>query len=166
MNKAEKIIVSGVTGTTFMTLFSYILSKIEKENFSEPGHLGTMLDRINPIIDKELSQVAGWAAHYGVGLLFATAYIELWEHDKIKPSIKNSLIMGGLSGALAIGVWKLAFKAHPAPPMMNFTKYYTQLVGAHVVFALFAGIAYRIIKANENGSPKELEEAMELPIAD
>src|ERR1700710_1627229 len=143
MNKAVKIIASSVTGTGFMTLFSYMLGKMENENFSEPEHLGTMLHRILPGTNKQITRVAGWSAHYGVGVLFVALYIEFWDRGKIKPSFKNNLIIGALSGLLAVEIWKLTFKLHPAPPWINFTKYYTQLVGAHVVFAVFAGITYR-----------------------
>jgi len=149
MNKLEKIAVAGVTGTSFMTLFSYLVSVIEKENFSEPEHLGTLIHRLLPGT-KKLNQVQGWAAHYAVGLLFATVFTELWERQKAKPSLKNALLLGGISGALAVGVWKLTFKLHPAPPWIKYTKYYAQLVPAHVVFALFATISYRLIKQVEN----------------
>lgn len=149
MNKLEKIAVTGVTGTSFMTLFSYLVSHIERENFSEPEHLGTLIHRLLPGT-KKLNQVQGWAAHYAVGLLFATVFTELWERQKAKPSLKNALLLGGISGALAVGVWKLTFKLHPAPPWIKYTKYYTQLVPAHVVFALFATISYRLIKQTES----------------
>jgi hypothetical protein len=41
MNKLEKISISGVAGTSFMILFSYLASLIEKENFREPEHLAS-----------------------------------------------------------------------------------------------------------------------------
>jgi hypothetical protein len=148
MNKLEKIAVAGIAGTSFMTLFSYLVSVIEKENFSEPEHLGTLIHRLLPGT-KKLNQAQGWVAHYAVGWLFATAFIELWERKKLKPSLKNALLLGGISGALAVGVWKLTFKIHPAPPWIRYTKYYTQLVPAHIVFALFATINYRLIQRME-----------------
>lgn len=149
MNKVEKIAISGVAGTSFMTLFSYLVSLIEKENYSEPEHLGTLIHRLLPGT-KKLNQAQGWATHYAVGLIFAAAFTELWERKKIKPSLKNALMLGSISGALAVGVWKLTFKLHPAPPWIRYTKYYTQLVPAHVIFALFATISYRLIKQIES----------------
>jgi len=166
MNKGLKIAASGVTGTCFMTLFSLILSGIADENFSEPEHLGTMLNRIAPGMGKQLTQVAGWTAHFGVGLFFAALYTEFWERGKIKPSFKNNLILGALSGLLAVEVWKLTFKMHPSPPWIDYKEYYRQLVGAHVVFAVFAGLTYRALKTRDKNISKELNEALELPIAD
>lgn len=144
MNKAGKILASGLAGTAFMTLFSYGASRVEKENFSEPEHLGKMLQRLEPDTSKQFNYIAGWLAHFGVGIAFATAYIQLWDKHKLKPSVKNTLALGTLSGALAVLIWKATFKAHPSPPWVSFKKYYTQLIGAHIVFALFAVLAYRL----------------------
>jgi hypothetical protein len=143
MNKIAKIAVSGVTGTSFMTLFSYAASLIEKENYSEPEHLGTLIHRLLPGT-KKLNQTQGWAAHYAVGLLFAAVYVELWERRKLKPSFTNALMLGAASGGLAVLIWKLTFKMHPVPPWIRYNKYYTQLVPAHIVFALLATAAYRL----------------------
>lgn len=149
MKKAEKILLSGITGTFFMTLFSQLLSLIAKENFSEPEHLATMLHRFIPHTSKTFNRVAGWNAHFAVGLIFSTAYVELWEQGKITPSVKNGLLLGAVSGLLAVAIWKLTFKLHPLPPWINYNKYYLQLVPAHIVFALFATLAYQLLKVHE-----------------
>lgn len=144
-NKLEKTAISGITGTSFMTLFSYLVSLAEKENFSEPEHLGTLIHRLLPGT-KKLNHVQGWMTHYAVGILFATVYIELWQQGKVKPGLKEALILGGISGALAVMVWKLTFKMHPAPPWIRYTKYYIQLVPAHMVFAIFTTLTYRLLQ--------------------
>jgi hypothetical protein len=149
MNKVEKIVIAGITGTTFMTLFSYLASMVKNENYSEPEHLATMLHRFIPSTSKKFNQAAGWNAHYAVGLAFAAVYVKLWEARKVKPTIINGLALGAISGAFAVAVWKLTFKIHPLPPWINFNKFYMQLVLAHVIFGLFASIAYRLIKQNE-----------------
>jgi hypothetical protein len=149
MRKSEKILLSGITGTCFMTLFSCLVSAIKKEDFSEPKHLATMLHRFIPNTSKKFSRFAGWNAHFAVGLLFATVYVELWEQGEIKPSLKNGLLLGAVSGIFAVAIWKLTFKIHPLPPWINFNKYYIQLIPAHVVFALFATLAYQLLKEQE-----------------
>lgn len=128
-----------------MTLFSYLVSLADGENFSEPERLGQLAGRLIPKLDKTQSQALGWLGHYGVGLLFALVYVELWRSGKLKPDWKTNLWLGGISGLLAVAVWKTAFKLHPLPPSLSFNKYYLQLVPAHVVFALFAGIGYQIL---------------------
>jgi hypothetical protein len=144
--KAKKVLVAGVTGTSFMTLFSYLVSAADGENFSEPERLGQLGHRLIPKLDQEQSQALGWMGHYAVGLLFAMVYVELWRRGKIKSSIKNNLLVGAISGLVAIGIWKTTFKMHPLPPSLSFNKYYLQLVPAHVVFAVFAGIGYQLLE--------------------
>lgn len=145
MMKTKEILISGVTGTTFMTLFSYLVSLADGENFSEPERLGQLTGRLIPKLDKQQSQALGWLGHYSVGLLFTLVYAELWHRGKLKPDLKTNLWLGGLSGLLAVAVWKTTFKMHPLPPPLNFKKYYLQLVPAHIVFAVFAGIGYHIL---------------------
>lgn len=91
MNKAQKIVISGVTGTTFMTGASLLMSLISDKNFKEPEHLSTMIGRLLPWLGKRTKIIAGWGAHYAVGLLFAAIYIELWEQKKIKHNIGNGI---------------------------------------------------------------------------
>jgi Na+/proline symporter len=149
MNKPAKIVLSGIMGTNVMTLFSYLISALAKENFSEPEHLSTMINRLAPGISKKWLKVAGWGAHYAVGILFAAVYAELWENGTIKPSVRNGLVIGALSGAIAVLIWKATFKAHPLPPWIDFKNYYLQLVPAHMVFAVFATITYRLTGLQE-----------------
>lgn len=148
MHKLEKAALEAIAGTSMMTLFSYMVSVAAKENFSEPEHLATLIHRLLPQT-KKLSKVQGWTAHYLVGLVFAAVYTELWERRKLKPSALNALMLGAVSGAVAVGVWKLTFKMHPSPPWIKYNKYYAQLVPAHIVFALFATLTYRQLKAEE-----------------
>jgi hypothetical protein len=145
MTKNENTLASATAGTTLMTLFSYLVSLAADKNFSEPEHLGTMIHRFMPGKSKKATQLAGWGMHYAVGLLFVLAYRELWLTGKIKKTIANGLILGLLSGALAVLAWKATLKAHPAPPWMDFTQFYIQLVPAHVVFAVCATLTSRLL---------------------
>lgn len=147
--KSKDVLISGISGTTFMTLFSYLVSELDGENFSEPERLGQLAKGLLPMLSKEDKQITGWAAHYLVGLLFALVYVELWSRRKIRSSIKRNLLLGGISGIVAIAIWKATFKMHPLPPALSFNKYYLQLIPAHVVFAVFAGIGYQLLKKAE-----------------
>ena len=147
--KVKETLIAGITGTTFMTMFSYLVSELEKENYSEPERLGQLTHRLLPATSRKETQFIGWAGHYGIGLLFARLYLLLWETKKLKPSFKNNLLIGGISGIVAVGIWKATFELHPLPPKLNFKKYYLQLIPAHVVFAIFSGIAYNLLKKTE-----------------
>ncbi|MDB5005146.1 MAG: hypothetical protein JWQ34_3371 [Mucilaginibacter sp.] len=145
MNKAANTLLSATAGTTMMTLFSYLVSMAADKNFSEPEHLGTMIHRMMPGNSKRATQLAGWGAHYAVGWLFVLVYRELWKTGKIKKTVANGFILGALSGTLAVLVWKATLKAHPAPPWIDFTNYYIQLVPAHIVFAVCATLTSRLL---------------------
>jgi hypothetical protein len=153
--KAEEIIIPGVAGTTFMTLFSKALGEIANENFSEPDLLSKLYHHLAPLEPKPIAKVVGWLGHYGVGLLFSRAYNNLWDKKLVKASGKNSIWLGAASGVLAIGVWKTNFTMHPIPPGIDFKKYYAQLFFAHIVFALFATFAYQQIKKRELEQKRE-----------
>ncbi|MBD1367559.1 hypothetical protein IDJ77_27370 [Mucilaginibacter sp. ZT4R22] len=149
MNKLQKTALSGFIGTSFMTASSELMSVLVGENFREPDHLETMIARLAPHRSKQTKKIAGWGAHYAMGFVFAAVYVELWETRKIKHSLKNGLILGVVSGVLGYLIWKGTFKAHPLPPWINYSHYYLQRIPAHIVFAVFATITYRFIKANE-----------------
>jgi hypothetical protein len=84
-----------------------------------------------------------------MGIVFASIYVELWETKKIRRSIKNGIILGIVSGVLGLLIWKATFKVHPLPPWINFDKYYWQRIPAHIVFAVGATIAYRLLPVNK-----------------
>ena len=149
MNRIEKTALSGFIGTSFMTASSALMSALFGENFREPDHLETMIGRLAPHLSKHAKKIAGWGAHYAMGFVFAAVYVELWETKKIKHNFKNALILGAVSGVLGFLIWKGTFKAHPLPPWINYDHYYLQRIPAHIVFAVFATITYRLIKAGE-----------------
>jgi hypothetical protein len=150
MNKLERTLISGTAGTTFMTASSALMSLIPHENFKEPEHLATMVSRLAPGLSKRGQQIAGWGAHYGMGFVFAAVYVELWETGKIKHNIKNGLILGAISGLVGMLIWKATFKIHPLPPSLRYLDFYLQRIPAHIVFAVFATIAYRMLKEKES----------------
>jgi hypothetical protein len=144
MNKLTRIGLTGIAGTTVMTAGSELMSLLFKENFREPEHLETLISRLAPHLSKHAKKIAGWGAHYAMGLVFAAIYVELWETKKIKHSVMNGLILGAFSGILGFLIWKGTFKAHPLPPLINYDHYYIQRVPAHIVFAVAATLAYRL----------------------
>ncbi|MEJ2884271.1 hypothetical protein [Pedobacter sp. GR22-6] len=154
MNKLSKTVISGTGGTTFMTASSVLMSLLGQD-FREPEHLGTMVGRLAPLLSKRAKVIAGWGAHYAMGMIFAAVYVELWESGKIEHSLKNALILGALSGVVGFLIWKATFKVHPLPPAMNYTNFYLQRIPAHIVFAIFATLSYRLIKDREDNSKQD-----------
>lgn len=141
----ENTVISAAVGTTMMTLFSYLYSLIERDNFSEPEHLGTLIHRLVPGSSKNKSQLEGWIAHYAVGLMFIVIYQELWKGDRIKKNVTNAFILGAVNGVFGALVWRIILKNHPAPPNISFKKYLLQLIPAHIIFAISATLTSELL---------------------
>jgi di/tricarboxylate transporter len=146
MRTAAKIVLAGVVGTTFMTLYSYIISKKEKQEFTEPILLNKLIDGSEnlPDIADEDKHPAGWLAHYGIGVLFVIAYWIVWRRALRSPGIVKGLLIGAASGIVAIISWKLMFAANDDPPQNDRYKYYRQLFYAHLIFSVFALFGYKL----------------------
>jgi len=138
----KQVAAAGITGTTLMTLFSDLVSKIKESNYNEALILGELLNRITPLSKKQ-AQVAGWLGHYTVGIGFAAVYATCLKETKRKPTILNGMVYGALSGLAGAAIWHATFKAHPNPPGVDLKNYYKQLVLAHVVFGIVAGVTLR-----------------------
>lgn len=119
-----------------MTLFSYVVSVLVKDNFKEPELLGILIKRLGADLNKPLATLAGWQIHYAVGVIFVTVYTLLWERKALRPGLKSGIFLGLISGVIGIGFWKIVFTLHPDPPRIQLKKYYVQLLLAHVLFGI------------------------------
>jgi hypothetical protein len=148
MNKLEQLhipeILSGaIAGTSVMTLYSYLLSESKNKQFREPELLAILLKRLFPRINKSTTRMEGWMLHYLVGLFFTSIYDRVWRKTK-GPSLSSALLLGAISGVVGISVWKKTFDLHPEPPLIEFKKYYGQLLVAHLVFGAFTALGYQV----------------------
>lgn len=142
--KGKDVLSTAITGTTFMTLYSIVVSEVKNKNFKEPEILSQLLHRLLPALKKRNARIAGWIAHYTVGVLFAAVYIYLWEKKNIKPTIWNGVIMGGVTGFPAVLIWKATLKLHAFPPKLHVNRYYLQLIMAHMIFGSFCVIGHKL----------------------
>jgi hypothetical protein len=126
-------IASGLVATSAMTLFSYAISRLAKENFGEPELLGAMFRGWNPSLGEPASRIMGWQAHYSFGIAWATLY-ELLRSEK--HPLATSLGFGSLGGATGIWTWKKLFQLNPKPPAIHRGRFYLQLFFSHLVFGL------------------------------
>ena len=144
MMQTGKILISAIVGTSAMTLFSYLISNKKNKNFREPQVLGQLIKRLPVGVSKEPSQMAGWGIHYAIGTLFVICYSELWEQTKVKPSVTSGTLLGAGSGLIGVMGWKLMFEGHPNPPAKNLKPFFGHLLLAHIVFAVFSAITYKL----------------------
>jgi hypothetical protein len=135
----KQVAAAALTGTSLMTLFSEVISKLKGSNYNEAQILGELLNRITPL-NKTQAQAAGWVGHYTVGVGFAAVYAAYLKATRRKPTLLNGLVYGALSGLAGAGIWHATFKAHPNPPGVDLKNYYKQLVLAHVVFGAVASL--------------------------
>lgn len=156
MKTAEKIIIAGIVGTSVMTLYSYLVSKKEKEQFREPELLNALIDRSHylPSIGDNHTHPAGWGLHYGIGITFVAAYRLLWKASLHNPTFTKTLIIGAVSGAIGIASWKVFFSQHDNPPRNDRQGYYRQLFIAHLIFAAGAALTYKKLNLTMSRFPR------------
>ena len=147
MKTIGKVIIAGVVGTTFMTLYSYLKAKKEDQEYLEPVMINKLIDNSKnlPSIADEDLHAAGWILHYTTGVGFFTMYHLLWKKALVKPTIFKSILLGSISGIVDILVWKQLFAQHDRPPRNYRYGYYRQLFVAHIVFAISAVPAYKVL---------------------
>jgi hypothetical protein len=133
MNR-EKMIEAGVAGTTLMTLFSYGASIYEGKNFKEPELLSEFFPK--QLQDFHLAVPAGWLTHYSMGISWAAVFQLLFNRKIVKPNMLNGMLLGTLSGIMAIAIWRSAFKLHSINPKISFKSFYRHLILAHLVYSL------------------------------
>jgi len=143
-----------------MSIFSYLVSNIKKENYREPMVLASLLTKLMPDLKKEDAARAGWVLHYAAGAAFSSVFHQIWKRHFVKPTIASGIGLGAVSGLAGIAVWKMAFEAHPNPPKKTLKRYFTHLFLAHWVFGAFAALGYpkpskEDSKVKENGLSAE-----------
>ena len=95
------ILIASIVGTTFMTLFSYIISKIFNKLYKEPVLLHYLLRFMKTDISEQMIRIFGRIIHYMIGLAFVIIYDILWRNH-IQIFWMSALIFGTLSGILGI----------------------------------------------------------------
>lgn len=156
MKTLEKIIVAGVVGTPFMTLYSYWKSKQERQQYVEPVMINKLIGKSEnmPKVDNEVLHPVGWGLHYLAGIAFVSIYWLIWRKALTKPTATKILIIGSLSGIAGIVVWKSLFTQHDNPPQNYRYGYYRQLLVAHIIFSAFALASYKGMEYLENENLK------------
>jgi hypothetical protein len=129
-----RTVLSAATGVVFMTLFSALIARFSKHEFAEHKVLAKLLNRHG--IDDDISYWMGWKGHLLASLGFAYINKLLLEKRLIEPNLKSGAGVGIMEGLLGIMIWKAAFMLHPNPPKINLTKFFVQLVFAHIVYAM------------------------------
>ena len=132
-----KIIVAATGGTSAMTAYSYLVSETKDRNFEEPKLLGNMLYKLVQSNEKT-AYSTGWLLHYAVGIFFTLIYQRLLYKQRIYANVNNGFAVGLATGIFAAVVWRITFLLHPAPPIVDQRRFYSQLIIAHIIFGTVA----------------------------
>jgi len=87
MKPTEKIIISGMAGTTFMTLYSYLKGRKENEKYVEPELLNELIDNSGNLPEIENEE---W--HPG-GCIMAQEWLSSGLRKKNQMKAKNDLLL-------------------------------------------------------------------------
>lgn len=136
--------ISGAIGTSFMTIFSALVSEKKNRQFREHKILKELL-KIFPLENRNRSALA-WVGHYTMGMAFNV--INQYSLKKIKtpPTILNGILLGAINGIIGISIWKIIFAIHPSPPKIELNRYLAHLMLAHLVFATFSNISSNVVQ--------------------
>lgn len=133
------LLISSIISTTLMTVFSYGLAGMLKEQFREPELLNMLAIRLHLLrTTSAKNHPLGWIIHYAVGLLFI-CLIE-WIRSLLHANVSALyyIVCGAVCGLTGIAIWFFTFKVHPNPPKLDVKAFYIQLFFAHIVFGLGA----------------------------
>lgn len=100
MDKSPTIeaLLTGLAGTSAMTLFSYLTDRYRQENLQIPVLLGGLLKDTLPQEYQHCAKPAGWTAHYTIGIGWSWVFKVLYRNAIIPPTIKNGFVTGLFSG--------------------------------------------------------------------
>jgi hypothetical protein len=142
-------ILAGLAATAAMTAFLYLLSYATHRVMKVTRILGTMLlDRTQPdgsLSDTVGTKVIGTIAHYLSGILFAIAYLALWESGVGLITASWGLLFGLAHGLTAMLIWYFFFLIHPKPPLIALRTYLATLIFAHIIFGFVATYTYYLL---------------------
>lgn len=149
-----RTLLSGLIGTTTMTLYSYASGKKMRKRFEEPVLLHKFIQRgTQPGSRKRnkwIKRLDGWLVHYATGFCYSILYDRIWNETKLAPSIPDGMVLGAISGLAGISVWDIIFRMHPNPPEVDRRDFYKHLMAAHILFGMFAALGYRVPEENKN----------------
>jgi hypothetical protein len=168
-----KILLAGLTGTTLMTSYSYLMSRIRKEQFKEPVLLHRLAEEdlkpVTGVPEKKKGRLLGWVLHYAAGMLFSAAYDRIWRRSGIRPSVVSGIIMGTVSGVVGVSIWRVVLKLHHNAPGVDIRDFSRHLMAAHAVYGIFASLGYRLPEGpgmllSEKAGPETSESAHGMPV--
>lgn len=143
--------ISGLAGTTAMTVFSYLVSQKQGKYFKEPEILNDLLYRLLKVRRDRRRGAPGFAAHYTTGSLFSLIYNLFPKKKSPLEELGKGLLFGLAFGLIGIGVWKAVFRLHPNPPSVHVREFVGHLIVAHLVFGETVAATSALLRGRPHG---------------
>ena len=142
-------LLSGIAGTIAMTIIMYLYALIAKKHTKVIHLLGGMISGESNYSSPNINTlILGTLAHFGVGILFSFAYFLLWNWGIFRINFEDSVLIGAISGIVAIVTWKMYLSLHNSPPYIFQTHYFIALFLAHIVFGIVSVNVFQLITDN------------------
>ncbi|WP_373519505.1 hypothetical protein [Pricia sp.] len=138
------ILISGLIGTTAMTLFTIFVETVTGKDLGEPKYLNRLIST-SVHFDAKIgdNHIFGWAAHYVIGVLFAAVMVAFRSISGIHLTTLNGMLLGTALGIMGIIGWTVMFAVHHDPPKIDFPLFMAQLIVAHILFGATIAFYYR-----------------------
>lgn len=125
--------------TSAMTIFSYAIYAITKNEVREPVLLAKLLKGSTPERNSRSPEIIlGWIGHYSIGIIFLLLYEATWLIAGLERDFIYGLIFGIVAGVLGVIGWIVLFTISSEPPKIRYSLFFSQLIAAHIVFSLTA----------------------------
>lgn len=154
-------VLAGIAGTICMTFVMYLYTWVfrKRRRMTTPSHqqvdtrvihiFGTMAAGVSDSAQKDFKTcITGTMGHFGAGLGFAFAYFLLWNWGVFDVAMDDAIILGGISGIMAIAVWNGYFYLHHDPPNISLVHYSLALFLAHIIFGIVTVYMFTLIIDN------------------
>lgn len=136
----------GAIATAGMTAVMYLYAAVTGFQTRVIRVLTAMFCGRSPYLEQNppLSTLAGSIFHTGIGVLFSISYFHLLIWDIIAPNFLNAVIIGAISGLLAVGAWRFYFASYFASPRISFLHYTIALLISHIAFGIISILLIRL----------------------
>ncbi|AEL28041.1 hypothetical protein [Cyclobacterium marinum] len=139
-------VLSGIVATVVMTIIMYMYTTLFK-HFTKVIHLlGCMISGDHNLHSpSKRTIILGTLAHFSVGIIFSMSYYLLWNWGIFEINFFDSVIIGALSGIVAILVWKSYLQLHQYQPRISQNHYFFALFIAHIIFGIVSVNIFQMI---------------------
>ena len=134
-NRIQQSVFAGIAGTAAMTMIIFIAPFMGMLKMSPPDLLAGMMG---------LPLVVGWVMHFMIGVIFAAAYVYIF--NKLLQKVQNKFLKGAIFGfavfvfaQIMMAMISAVFPAMPSPEGSMIMLMMGSIIG-HMVFGIVVAL--------------------------